>query len=72
MNDANQSDGTDADAALRDIGAKAVAEIMRDADADADLLEILTRCIVVPSPDANAVKQAAADIKKLAEERAEP
>ena len=52
------------------IRAKAISAITHDADADTALLDILTRRIVTPSSDADAVEQAASDIRKLAEERA--
>ena len=70
MDDAGRPDGADAGAALQAIRAKAVSSIMLGGEPDAELLEILTSRIVVPSPDADAVGQAMADIRKLAEKRA--
>ena len=70
MEDGNRPGDTDVDAPLQVIRAKAISAITHDADADTALLDILTRRIVTPSPDADAVEQAASDIRKLAEERA--
>ena len=71
MDEAGGQEGADAGVALRAIREKAVASIMRGGEPDAELLDILTSRIVVPSPDADAVGQAMADIRKLAEKRAE-
>ena len=70
MEDANKPDDTDVGSTLQMIRDKAISSIMQDADADTVLLDILTRRIVTPSPDADAVEQAASDIRKLAEKRA--
>ena len=71
MEDENRSGDTDVDTPLQVIRAKAISAITHDADADTALLDILTRRIVTPSPDANAVEQAADDIRQLAEKRTE-
>lgn len=71
MNCSEQSDDTEKNAALRDIRGEAISKIMQEEDVDADLLDILTRYIVVSSPEADAVKQAANDIAQLATERAQ-
>ena len=70
MEDANKPDDTGVGSTLQMIRDKAISSIMQDADADTVLLDILTRRIVTPSPDADAVEQAASDIRKLAEKRA--
>ena len=70
MNCSEQSNDMDQNATLRDISGEAVSKIMQEEDVDADLLDILTRHIVVSSPEADAVKQAADDIVQLATERA--
>lgn len=68
----NETDlhGSDVGAVLQKIRAEATSAIMLDEEPDVDLFEILTRRIVVPSPDADAAEQAMADIKKLVGERA--
>ena len=70
MEDANKPDDMSVDPTLQMIRDGAISSIMQDADADTALLDILTRRIVTPSSDADAVEQAASDIRKLAEERA--
>ena len=70
MEDANKPDDMSVDPTLQMIRDEAISSIMQDADADTALLDILTRRIVTPSSDADAVEQAASDIRKLAEERA--
>ena len=70
MEDANKPGDTGVGSAFQMIRDKAISSIMQDADADTALLDILTRRIVTPSSDADAVEQAASDIRKLAEERA--
>lgn len=62
--------GSDVGAVLQKIRAEAISAIMLDGELDVDLFEILTRHIVVSSPDADATEQAMADIKKLVGERA--
>ena len=71
MEDANKPDDTGVGPTLQMIRDKAISAITHDADADTALLDILTRRIVTPSPDADAVEQAADDIRQLAEKRAE-
>ena len=71
MEDTSRPDDMGVGPTLQMIRDKAISAITHDADADTALLDILTRRIVTPSPDADAVEQAADDIKQLAEKRAE-
>ena len=61
----------EASTALQAIRAKAISAIMRDGEPDTELLKILTSHIIVPIPKADAVDMAMADIRNLAEKRAE-
>jgi hypothetical protein len=70
MDNEINSHGSDVSAVLQKIQVEATSAIMLDEEPDVDLFEILTRRIVVPSPDADAIEQAMADIKKLVNERA--
>lgn len=69
MDNEDDPHGSDAGAVLQKIRAEATSAIMLDGEPDAELLGILTRRIVVPSPDADAAEQAMADIRKLVDER---
>ena len=68
----NETDphGSDVGAILQKIRAEATSAIVLDGEPDVGLFEILTRHIVVPSPNADATEQAMADIKKIVGERA--
>lgn len=70
MADENEPDGSGADTVLRNIRDEAASVIMRDAEPDAELLNILSDRIVTLAPSMSAVDQAVADIRNLAERRA--
>lgn len=70
MTDTDRTD--DADIRFYKIRDHAVSKIERDQNHDTALLAILTNRIIIPSPDAEAIKQAVEDIRKLAEERTQP
>lgn len=61
----------DTDSKFYEICGNSVSAIKRDQNHDAELLTILTSHIIVPDPDAEAIKQSAANIKELAERRAQ-
>ena len=69
MDDENNPYGARVGGTLKEIRATATDVIRQDEEPDMELLDILTRRIVVSSPDEDAVGQAMADIKKLADER---
>lgn len=71
MNDENDPRGESIDSTLQKIRTRVTAIIRQGAKPDMELLDILTKHIVVPSPEEDAVKQAVDDIKKLVDERAE-
>ena len=71
MNNENDPRGERIDSTIQEIRAKVTTVIEQEAEPDMELFDILTRHIVVPSPDKDAVKHAMADIKKLVDERAE-
>ena len=70
MDNGDESPDADADSVLRKIRVEATSAIMSSAEPDAELLEILVKRIVVPSPDADAIKRTMADIHDLVDERA--
>ena len=71
MDNEDESPDADADSVLRKIRTEATSAIMSSAEPDAELLEILVKRIVVPSPDANAIEHAMTDIHNLVDKRAE-
>ena len=71
MKKAHVSGEISLDATLQRIHAKAISSIMQNADADAELLAILTKHIVTLAPNTDAVEQAVSNIKNLAKERTE-
>ena len=69
MDCSEQTSDTDKNTTFQDISDKAISKIMQDEVADTDLLDILTKHIVLSSPKADAVEQATNDITQLASKR---